>query len=170
MILRSSRRVSGVFGLALAATAAGGVFTSGAASAAPPPCTTEITGTYTGSVNVHSGVVCIHDAHVTGSVLATGPVTLAVVNSQVDGAISTAKAALVVVCGSVTGTVSVTSTQGDVIVANTGNACPRNTVHGNITVTKNRAGVRVVGNAYTGVIAATANTGSPIDISANTKI
>lgn len=171
---RSVRRYGSpvaVIGLAAAAVAASALYMAGAASAAPPPsCTRDISGTYSGSLVVTEGVVCIHDAHVTGSVLVTGPATVAVSNSNVDGAISTSKAALVVVCGTVSKSISVAATAGNVTVGYTTSHCRGNLVSGSIALTGNRGSIDATHNRYTGVITSTANRGAPITISDNTKI
>lgn len=171
MIVKSGRRVGGLAALALAATAASGLFVSGAAHASSA-CTLDITGMYAGSVNVSHGVVCIHDAHVTGSVLVTTGVDVEVVDSQVDGAVSAAKADIVLICNSSMKSVSVSKASGDVVMGGTwrNGPCSGNHVAGNIAVQANRGSLQVVGNTYTGVLSAVQNIGSPIDISGNVRL
>src|SRR5206468_4040993 len=136
MIVTTLRRTAALLALACAATAASGFFVSGAAHASTA-CTLDITGSYVGSVNVSRGVVCIHDAHVKGSVLVTTGVDVEVVDSQVDGAISAAKADIVLICNSSTKSISITKSSGDVVVGGTWRAgpCGGNQVSGNILVT-----------------------------------
>lgn len=169
MIARSFRRVGTLAALGVAAAAASGLFVSGAAHASSA-CTLDITGSYAGSVNVSRGVVCIHDAHLTGGVLVTTGVDLEVVDSKVDGAILASKADIVLICGSRAKSISIARSSGDVVVGGTWRAgpCAGNTVTGNLAVTANRGPVQVVGNVYGGAFGAVDNVGSPTDVSGNT--
>ncbi|MFJ2029031.1 M64 family metallopeptidase [Streptosporangium sp. NPDC087985] len=87
--------------------------------AAPPACTTTITGTKNGSLSVRSGVTCLNDAQVNGGVTVGSGASLVVNGGTISGAVTASAAAEVhLLKARVNGAVTISGTTGQLIIAN----------------------------------------------------
>jgi hypothetical protein len=129
-----------------------GSFTATVLPGSSPACTTTVTGVRAGSVVVSSGVTCLSNARITGSVTVRPGASLVVRDSVITGRLAADRAATVQLLGSgVTGAVAVTGTTGDVTVAGT-------TLTGAAALSGNGGrGVILAGNRLVGAIACSGN-------------
>jgi hypothetical protein len=82
-----------------------------------PACTATVTGPRSGDVRVGSGVTCLNDATVTGSVAVGAGASVVVTNSRISGSLTASGAATVeLVRASVAGAMNVTGTTGRVTI------------------------------------------------------
>ena len=123
-------------------------------------CTTTITGTHS-SLNVTSGTTCVSNARITGGISVAKGAVLDIENSTVLGSISANTPDRLRVCGSWTGSVSVSASTGFVLIGDPGvGNCAANTVSGTIVAANNKAGLVIVGNTVSGNVTAVGNSGA----------
>lgn len=106
--------------------------------AAPPACTTTVTGTHLGPLVVTSGVTCLDRARQTGPVVVGAGASLVSTGSDITGPVQAVGARTVHVCGTVlTGPLSVVRTQDRLTLSGPG--CTANTFHGPVQLVGNPA-------------------------------
>ncbi|WP_433225708.1 M64 family metallopeptidase [Microtetraspora malaysiensis] len=127
--------------------------------AAPPECTTTITGTRNGALSVRSGVTCLDDARINGGVTVGSGASLVVKGGTINGSLNATGAAEIhLLKATVHGSVAIHGTTGQLIVAGSdlrGSAG----LTGNTTVD---APV-VTGTSVRGGLACSGNTPAPSD-------
>ena len=122
-------------------------------------CTVTITGTHS-ALTVLSGTTCVLNANITGGISVAKGATLDVENSTVSGSISANAPAALRICGSHTGSISVSGATGFVLIGDPPDNCAANTITGGITAANNRGGLVIVDNTVSGAITAAGNSGS----------
>jgi Putative Ig domain len=154
-----------------------GAFTVGLTDSESPPmsasqalsitaggCTTAITGSHPGPLNVGGGVTCITGASISGPVTVPAGATVAVSGSTIGGPLRSAGAATLSICASsISGPVTVTGSTGLVLIGDDGDdgapGCGPNTIDGPVTLSGNTAGVQFGGNNIHGPVTVTGNSG-----------
>jgi len=134
----------------------------GSTSAAATPtvlCTTTITGAHS-SLSVTSGTTCVSNANITGGISVAKGAVLDIENSTVSGSISANAPLTLRICGSHTGSISVSGATGFVLIGDPANNCPANTISGGITAANNKGGLVIIGNTVSGAITAAGNSGA----------
>ena len=129
-------------------------------------CTSTITGTH-GSITVASGTTCVEGATINGGISVAKGATLDLENATVKGSISAGSPAGLRICGSHTGSITVSGATGLVRIGDPSSNCPANTVAGSILAANNKAGLIIVDNTVSGSVTAVGNTGSPVIVSGN---
>jgi Putative Ig domain len=129
-------------------------------------CTTTVTGSHPGSLTVGSGVTCIVQASIGGSVSISAGATVAVSQSTVSGALQSSRAGTLSVCGSsIAGPLSVSGSTGFVLVGDAGDdgtpGCGPNTISGPAALANNTAGVQLGGDTIHGPVSLSGNSGGP---------
>lgn len=115
-------------------------------------CATTITGNYNSPLTVTStGLVCISNATVNGAVTVVHG-SLDIENSTIRGAVTASNGTGVRVCGSTTGTESVSGQTGFVLIGDPANNCAVNTINGSVTASSNHAGGSIIGNTVHGSV------------------
>jgi uncharacterized repeat protein (TIGR01451 family) len=122
-------------------------------------CDQTITGVHS-SLIVTSGTTCILNATITGGISVTKGAVLDVENSTVNGSISANAPAGMRICGSHTGTITVSKATGFVLIGDPANNCTPNSVAGSILAASNTAGLVIVNNTVSGTVTATGNSGA----------
>jgi hypothetical protein len=144
--------------------------------AAPPACTTTLTGNVTGPLTVGAGqTLCLNSARVTGGVTVQAGGSLVVRSSNVDGGIVATSPLFFSLCGSKvtaiatnpTLAVSVSGATGAVELGDPANGCPLNQFSGGVTLDRNQSGLTMNGNQMAGNISVTNNTGGSITVGGN---
>ena len=134
---------------------------------ANPGCTGPIiTGTHS-ALTVTSGTTCVYGATITGGISVAAGASLFIVNSTIDGSISAHAPGAVGICGSHTGSISVTAATGLVRIGDPAENCASNTIDGGLTVANNTGGIIVVKNTISGSWAIANNSGDPVTVSGN---
>lgn len=86
--------------------------------AAPPACTTTITGSKKGAISVRSGVTCLNNAEVSGTVTVSRGASLVVNGGRISGALTASGAAEVhLLKARVEGAVAISGTTGRLVIA-----------------------------------------------------
>lgn len=135
-------------------------------------CDHTLTGNLS-SVNVTSGTTCLVNASVNGAVTVARGAGLDVENSTVSGSISASTPNGIRVCGSRTGSISVTGATGPVVVGGAGDYCAGNVVSGSIVADGDRSGTVIQDNTVSGSVTAVNDTGTgphgepPVAVSGN---
>ena len=122
-------------------------------------CTVTITGTHS-ALTVTSGTTCVLNAHITGGISVAKGAVLDLENSTVSGSISANAPSTLRICGSHTGSISVSGATGFVLIGDPANNCPANTITGGITAANNKGGLVIIGNTVSGSITAAGNSGA----------
>ncbi|MEU4403626.1 M64 family metallopeptidase [Streptosporangium sp. NPDC023963] len=134
--------------------------------AAPPACTTTITGTRNGTIVVRSGVTCLDDARVNGGVTVGSGASLVVNGGSVNGAITSSAAAEVHLLRTrVSGAVVVSGTTRRLIVAGS-DLSGAAVLTGNTTADA----LVVAGTRVRGALSCTGNTPAPSDAGVSNQI
>ncbi|GIJ45041.1 peptidase [Virgisporangium aliadipatigenens] len=143
---------------------AAGSFTATVLPGSSPACTTTVTGVRAGSVVAATGVTCLSNARIAGTVTVRPGASLVVKDSVITGRLTADRAASVQLLGAnVTGAVAVTGTTGDVTVAGT-------TVTGAVALSGNAGrGVILAGNRIVGAVACGGN-GAVADYGADNDV
>ncbi|HEY5197897.1 MAG TPA: Ig-like domain repeat protein [Solirubrobacteraceae bacterium] len=125
-------------------------------------CTTTITGTHSGTLEVTGSTCLTSGAVLNGSVVLHGGGALDLEGARVTGAIdATATSGVIRVCrSSVGGSVDIKSATGLVIVGDPGDAsCAPNTISGTLLLQNDTGGVEAIDNTVTGAILTTGDSG-----------
>ncbi|MDT4894474.1 MAG: large repetitive protein [Pseudonocardiales bacterium] len=122
-------------------------------------CDQTITGVHS-SLIVTSGTTCVLNATITGGISVANGAVLDVENSTVNGSISANAPGGLRICGSHTGTITVSKATGFVLIGDPANNCAPNTVAGSILASNNTGGLVIVGNTVSGTVTATGNSGA----------
>jgi hypothetical protein len=133
---------------------------------APVSCTTTITGTH-GTVTATSGLTCIVQASINGSVTAALGGSLFVLQSAISGSISAHATPYFAVCASHTGSISVSAATGPVLIGKPSDGCAGNTVTGSVNAAGNGGGLAIEYNKISGSLAVAGNS-DPVDVVGNT--
>jgi hypothetical protein len=142
-----------------AASAAAGVSLAEVELLATPPaaCTQTITGARSAPVHVTAGLLCLADAHLTGSLTVDAGASVRVVNSTIEGPVRATGAASVVLLGAtVTGPVEITATTGEV-------SLEHSTVTGPVRVLDGTGGTLLAANTVDGPLTCTGNAPAPVN-------
>ncbi|WP_162605940.1 hypothetical protein [Jiangella aurantiaca] len=124
--------------------------------AAAPVCDVTVDGPYTGPLSVTSGITCVDDATVSGSIQVSPGAMLVVAGSTVSGPLRTDRAGGVVLTGAtVSGPVTVTGSTGAVSI--TGSV-----LSGSVSLAGNTGGVRFAGNRVVGGLSCAGNDPAPV--------
>jgi hypothetical protein len=176
-------------GAAAASASTASASTAGASTAGPGHCTRTVTGVHHGALVAGAGVLCLNRATQSGPVRVWPGAGLNVTASVISGAVTTARARSVRVCGStIIGRLRVIATKGQVTAGPGGASCRGDIVHGQllisgsagrvlvaglrqqgpVTLTGNAAGVTLSGASVGGTVTVRGNRGhGPVVISAN---
>ncbi|MER5646825.1 M64 family metallopeptidase [Streptosporangium sp. NPDC002524] len=134
--------------------------------AAPPACTTTITGTRNGTLSVRSGVTCLNGARINGGVTVGSGASLVVNGGSVNGAITSSGAAEVhLLKAQVNGAVVVSGTTRQLIVAGSD-------LRGAAVLTGNTTADALVmtGTGIRGALSCSGNTPAPSDAGVPNRI
>jgi hypothetical protein len=125
-------------------------------------CTQVLSGQQVGNLRVGSGIVCLVNARVTGSVIVGPGGQLVVSLSSVGGSLSASRAMAVTMCGStVHGRVVVSGTTKFVLLGDPGDdGCPGNQFGAGVTLSANHGAVEVDQNTITGNLIVKKTTGT----------
>jgi hypothetical protein len=121
-----------------------------------------ISGSVGGNLVVQAGqsVLLSSKARIEGNVTVMPGGALDVEGARIEGGISASKSTRLRMCGaSIEGSVMAINGTGKVVIGEGTTGCPGNAIHGNLTVSGNSAGVRVVGNTVDGNLMVTTNAG-----------
>jgi hypothetical protein len=121
-----------------------------------------ISGSVGGNLVVKAGqsVLLSSKARIEGNVTVTPGGALDVEGARIEGGISANKSTRVRMCGAgIEGSLMASNGTGKVAIGEGTTSCPGNAIEGNLTVTGNSAGVRIVGNTIDGNLMVTANAG-----------
>jgi hypothetical protein len=130
------------------------------AAATTVRCTTTITGAH-GAVTATSGITCIVNAHISGSVTVQRGAIVDIENTAMAGAFSANGAGGIRICASTSATVTIAGSTGFVLVGDAGDdQCASNAISGSLNLVHNTAGLEAVANTVTGAITASANIGA----------
>jgi predicted alpha-1,2-mannosidase len=122
-----------------------------------PACTTTVTGTRNGPLQVGSGVVCLDGATISGPVTVSKGAALYAFGGEIRGPVSAAGAKAVVLVGTkVSGPVSIVGTTGEVSVETAA-------VSGPLSLVDNAAGVVVAASSVSGPLSCTGNEPTPVN-------
>ncbi|MGW7680163.1 M64 family metallopeptidase [Kribbella sp. NPDC054772] len=128
-----------------------------------PACTTTLTGTHAGPLYIRSGVTCLTNATVNGSVLVTSGASLVVTDSRVNGPVRADRAAdLQVLRSTVIGPVAADGVTRSVVAVGS-------TVQGPVAITNSRA-VSIAGNTVAGPLSCSGNSPSPANLEAPNQV
>ncbi|MGI8678791.1 MAG: MBG domain-containing protein [Jatrophihabitans sp.] len=136
--------------------------TSNPATTVTVACDQTITGRHS-SLIVSHGVTCLSGATISGGISVAAGATLDIENSTVRGSITASKPSALRVCGSNTGSITVTKATGPVIIGDPANNCAPNVIDGSVLATDNTGGLRIIGNTITGPLTARNNPGAVIE-------
>ncbi|WP_083661297.1 ExeM/NucH family extracellular endonuclease [Actinophytocola xanthii] len=126
-----------------------------------PQCTQTITGRRVGKIEVRTGLLCLDNATILGTVTVTRGAGLLAEGGSITGAVTGAEPSQFSISGTrVTGLVTVAGATGEVDVADA-------RIDGPVTLLANRAGIRVDGSTITGPVTLTANRGGTHVVAAN---
>lgn len=119
-------------------------------------CSNTITGTYSGSLVVTSGSVCIIGARVNGSVVLDHGASADVENATINGSFAASGSDVVRMCSTaIAGNVIVGRASGLTVIGDPGDAvCAANTIGGSLILTNNTGGVEAIDNTAAHVVAA----------------
>jgi virginiamycin B lyase len=125
-------------------------------------CTATISGNHVGTIVVGPGSTCVSGAHITGSLIVPRGAAVDIESSSIVGPISaTAPSGLRICATAVSGSVTVGSATGFVLVGDSGDdGCASNTIGGSLILVRNTHGVDAIGNHVAGAVSATANAGA----------
>jgi HYR domain len=124
-------------------------------------CAATITGSHVGSVVLGAGVTCILNATIAGSVIAPRGASLDVEGSTVTGSIAATGGMTLRMCATSAASVVVTRASDFVLIGGDGDdGCAANTLRGALVLTSNTGGVEAIANHVTGAVVATRNSGS----------
>jgi hexosaminidase len=127
-----------------------------------PSCTNTITGTHNGPLTVSSGLTCLYDATISGSVTVRTGAGLYASGSDVRGPVTASVADNVVLCGStVSGPVRITGGMR-VWLGNRNGDCAPTTTNGPVTVTGSTGQVTIDGTTVNGPLVLQNNTAGTI--------
>lgn len=134
-------------------------------------CDRTVTGAQRG-LTITSGVVCLRNARISGSISVAAGAVLDLENSTVTGSISANRPASVRICGSHTGSITVASSRGFVLIGDPADGCAANTVDGSILVSSSTHGVVIVKNTVSSTVSApgasgTSPLGQPVTVAGN---
>ncbi|MEU6409370.1 M64 family metallopeptidase [Microbispora sp. NPDC046933] len=127
--------------------------------AAPPACTTTVTGTRNGPLTVRSGVTCLDGARVDGVVTVGSGASLVVKGGTISGSLAATGAAEVhLLKAAVRGAVTIHGTTGHLVVAGSD-------VRGSVSLTGNTTADApvVTGTAVSGALTCAGNSPAPSD-------
>ncbi|MGI5488098.1 M64 family metallopeptidase [Microtetraspora malaysiensis] len=127
--------------------------------AAPPECTTTITGTRNGALSVRSGVTCLDDARINGGVTVDSGASLVVKGGTINGSLNATGAAEIhLLKATVHGSVAIHGTTGQLIIAGSD-------LRGSVGLTGNTTvdAPVVTGTSVRGGLACGGNTPAPSD-------
>lgn len=131
-------------------------------------CSTTVTGTHTGAINVASGTTCLDNLKQTGAVNVSAGAALWVRNqSVITGAVTLVGASAFAFCDSSTvgGAIKASTGSGFAIIGNGGDKgllarpCGANHIDGAVTLNGNLGGVEVGGNSIVGALTVSGNIG-----------
>jgi hypothetical protein len=123
-------------------------------------CTTTITGTQPALV-LGTGVTCILNATVTGSITLSQGAAVDVENSTVQGSINAGSGTKGFrMCGSSASSVTVANSSSFVVIGDPADGCATNTLSGSLTLIGNTGGVQAIGNSVAGSVTARGNSGT----------
>jgi hypothetical protein len=136
-------------------------------------CTTTITGTHKGPLQIGAGVTCLNGATVAGPVSISAGAVVAIGASKIQGSLKSNDAAQISLCSNqISGPLSVSGSSGFVLIGGPGNdgspVCGANTIQGSVTLTNNSGGVQLGGNSIAGSVSFTGNKGSAAQVEGNT--
>jgi hypothetical protein len=140
-----------------------------ALTVALPVCTTTITGTRSGQLNVTSGVTCLVGAKTSGPIKVSRGASLVALGSTLGGPLSATDADEVTVCGgAISGPVTVTSAKRARLGSLDG-GCAGVTVDGPVTVSNSGELLVLAGNKISGPVSLVGNHGTvPALVGGNT--
>ncbi|GAA4221172.1 hypothetical protein FHR32_005342 [Streptosporangium album] len=134
--------------------------------AAPPACTTTITGVKNGSLSVRSGVTCLNNAQVNGGVTVGSGASLVVNGGTISGAVTASTAAEVhLLKARVSGAVVISGTTGQLIIASS-DIKGATLLAGNTTVDA----LVMAGTSIHGALSCSGNTPAPSDAGVSNQI
>ena len=134
--------------------------TGNSATATLASCTRTVsspTATFTAT-----GVTCVSNTTVNGTITVPAGATLVVTNSTVNGTVASNGASSLTICGShITESLSVQHSTGPVLVGDGGNdeSCAGNTIDGSVVLTANTANTELGGNHVSGTVTLQNNAG-----------
>lgn len=121
-------------------------------------CTQIISGTHAGLTVTAGTTTCLVNATITGGITVARGGTLDIENSTVNGSITASHPAGVRICGSTTGSITVSAASGYVRIGDPANNCTPNTINGGLTAANNTGGGTISGNTITGSWSIAGNT------------
>jgi hexosaminidase len=126
-----------------------------------PSCTTMLSGTHNGPLNVTSGVACFDGATVSGPITVAAGAGLYATGSDFRGPVTASGAGTVLLCGTtVSGPVSVRG-RTRVWLGNPAGECAPSTIKGPVALQNNTGSTIISGNRISGPLSCAGNTPAP---------